>query len=85
MEINSKAFAIPILTAITVNYKLDAVRIGIANALEFISILKQPLSCILNLFLYHLIPNLFAYFFHFRSLFPFLKLQIFKIISSVYS
>ena len=34
MEINSKAFAIPILTAI-----LDAVRIGIANALEFISIL----------------------------------------------
>ena len=36
MEINSKAFAIPILTAI---YKLDAVRIGIANALEFISIL----------------------------------------------
>ena len=40
MEINSKAFAIPILTAIIiVNYKLDAVRIGIANALEFISIL----------------------------------------------
>ena len=36
------------------------------------------MSCILNLFPYHLIPNLFAYFFHFRSLFPFLKLQIFK-------
>ena len=35
MEINSKAFAIPILTAIL----SDAVRIGIANALEFISIL----------------------------------------------
>ena len=40
MEINSKAFAIRILTAsYIVNYKLDAVRIGIANALEFISIL----------------------------------------------
>ena len=40
MEINSKAFAIPILTAsYIVNYKLDAVRIGIASALEFISIL----------------------------------------------
>ena len=40
MEISSKAFAIPILTAIlsTINYA-DAVRIGIANALEFISIL----------------------------------------------
>ena len=33
-KINSKAFAIPILTAIT--YKTDAVRIGIANALELI-------------------------------------------------
>ena len=50
-----------------------AVRIGIANALEFISILQQPLSCILNLFPYHLIPNLFAYFFHFQSLFLFFK------------
>ena len=30
MEINSKTFAIPILTAI-VNYKLDTVRIWIAN------------------------------------------------------
>ena len=40
MEINSKASAIPILTAsYIVNYKLDAVRIGIADALEFISIL----------------------------------------------
>ena len=39
MEIKSEAFAIPILTAITVNYKLNAVRIGIANVLEFISIL----------------------------------------------
>ena len=41
MEINSKAFAMPILdlTAIIVNHKLDAVRMGIANALEFISIL----------------------------------------------
>ena len=33
MEINSKAFAILILTAIIINYKLDTVRIGIANAL----------------------------------------------------
>ena len=40
MEMNSKAFAIPILTATyIVNYKLDAIRIGIANDLEFISIL----------------------------------------------
>ena len=36
MEINSKAFAIPILTA---SSDIIAVRIGIANALEFISIL----------------------------------------------
>ena len=32
-KVNSKAFAIPILTAITM-IKADAVRIGIANALE---------------------------------------------------
>ena len=40
MEINFKAFVIPILTAIlsTMNY-VDVFRIGIANALEFISFL----------------------------------------------
>ena len=39
MEINSKAFAIPILTASSLMIDNIAVRIGIANALEFISIL----------------------------------------------
>ena len=40
MEINPKAFAIPIVTFIyIVYYNPDAVRIGIANALEFIPIL----------------------------------------------
>ena len=38
-EINSKAFAYPYSDCYIVNYKLDAVRIGIANALEFISVL----------------------------------------------
>ena len=56
MEIISKAFAIPILTAIlsTKNY-IDAVRrIGIANALEFIFILAslelylQPVSILFD-------------------------------------
>ena len=32
-------FSMPILTAMIVNYKLDTVRIGIANTLEFIFIL----------------------------------------------
>ena len=37
-KINSKAFAVPILTAAYLinHYKPDAVRIGIANALELI-------------------------------------------------
>ena len=40
MEVNSTAFAIPILTTTyIVNCKLDAVRIGRVNALELISIL----------------------------------------------
>ena len=44
------------------------------------------LSCIFNLFPYYLIPNLLVYvLLHFRSLFPFLKLQIFKTISSLSS
>ena len=39
MRINSKAFAIPILIAITTaNIEPDAVKIGIANALGFIFI-----------------------------------------------
>ena len=38
-EINSKTFAIPILTAMYLinHYKPDAVRIGMANVLELIS------------------------------------------------
>ena len=62
METNSKAFAIPILTAIIVNYKIDVVRIGVPNALEFVLILKQPFNYIFNLFLCHFIPNLLVYF-----------------------
>ena len=40
MKINSKAFAIPYSDYFIVNYKLDAVKIRIANALGFISILS---------------------------------------------
>ena len=38
MKINSKAFAIPIDCSLLNHYKPDAVRIGIANALELIFI-----------------------------------------------
>ena len=49
-KINSKAFAIPILTYLINNYKLDAVKIGIANALELIFVvyiitLSSILAC----------------------------------------
>ena len=82
---NSKAFAIPILTTIyIVSYKLDAIRIGIANALEFIAILWQLLSCIFNLFSYYLIPNFLHSFFDF-DLYSCFKIADFKIISSLSS
>ena len=48
MRINSKAFAIPLLIAIaTANIKRDAVRMGIANALEYIFI--HNIHCNTNL------------------------------------
>ena len=61
LKVNSKTFASPILTAILSSIiKADTIKIGIANAVEIISVLKQPLSFTFNLFSYYLIPNLFA-------------------------
>ena len=56
-----------------INYKLDAVRIGLANALEFILILQQPLSWIFNLFPFYPFPN-FLFNFSLLISIPFLKI-----------
>ena len=60
VEDTAQSICYPYADCYNVNYKPDAVRIGTANALEFISILWQQLSCVFNLFPYYLIPTLFA-------------------------
>ena len=74
MEMNSKTFAIPILTAIlsTINQNRDSN----CYRIYFHSI-QQTLGYIFKVFHYSLFPNLFAQFFAFNS-YSFLKLQIFK-------
>ena len=78
MGISFKTFAVHLyFNCCIVNYKPDAVRIGTAKALEFIFILYQPLNCIFNVFPHYLMPNLFSWFFHFQSLFPFYEIANF--------
>ena len=71
MKIISKAIAIPILTAPSLDVVNSiAVRIGIPNALEFTYfhfITTVGLELYFNLFPYYLIPNFFAYFSTFDS------------------
>ena len=60
LKVNSEAFAIPILIAVISSIiKVDAVIIGIANALELAFILEHLLSSIFYLFPYFFIFNLF--------------------------
>ena len=67
MEVNSKAFATTILTGSGLQLTIQQSEyIGIADALEFISVLQQPFSCIFNLFSYYFIANLFGQLFTFN-------------------